>query len=443
MVKRKTNIKKILISLSMFLLTLTMLFATFAVSGIDKVHAEGETSYSNVLEDLGKDDTFNAADYPVIVNDASLSVISIAESVNQELFIYVYQPSGTYVASSINISTSVNEDLSYKNYDLELLNSSGVFFKYKVVNFQVSDDEIRYYDISSIFRPYNKFIDFEINVDNEVNEVAYKVGKCWCVGTVNGQAYYSLRDVETIEITDKFVGFIRYLNGYWLWQDACDAHFVAFSTDKPIDKLIQADVYYTAQIGSGSLATGSFHVDKTVESYVCLNADDVASNNQTGLFGATYTWNRIENASDFVADAENNPLTDDAKTEVENKEWVLRFVETDYSEYNGMYNPHYDATRISEVTILRLSFETNGEAFNLGVVDNKQTGSTDPVGETEANWPLFETIGMILKIIFWVVVTIVIIALIVIFWPIVSAILKGLWWLISWPFKKIKERSSK
>ena len=289
MVKRKNNIKKILISISLFLLTLLILFSTFAVSGIDKVHAAGETSYSNVLEDLEKDGSFNAVDYSVVVNDASLSIISIAESVNQELFVYVYQPGETFVASSINISTTVNKDLSYKNYDLHLLNSSGVFFKYKVVNFQVSDDEIRYYDISSIFRPFDKFIDFEINIDNEVDEVAYKVGKCWCVGTVNGQAYYSLRDVETIEITDKFVGFIRYLNGYWLWQDACDAHFVAFSTDKPINKLIQADVYFTAQIGSGSLATGSFHVDKTVESYVSLNADDVASNNQTGLFGATYT----------------------------------------------------------------------------------------------------------------------------------------------------------
>ena len=119
-----------------------------------------------------------------------------------------------------------------------------------------------------------------------------------------------------------------------------------------------------------------------------------------------------------------------------------------------MYNPHFDATRISEVTILRLSFETNGETFNLGVVDNKQTGSTNPVGETEANWPLFEIIGMILKIIFCVIIAILIIGLIVICWPVISVILKflmkcvawilkGIWWLISWPFKKIKERSSK
>ena len=32
---------------------------------------------------------------------------------------------------------------------------------------------------------------------------------------------------------------------------------------------------------------------------------------------------------------------------------------------------------VNNVTILRLKFETNGTVYNLGVVDNKQSGDTD------------------------------------------------------------------
>ena len=41
-------------------------------------------------------------------------------------------------------------------------------------------------------------------------------------------------DIETITITDKFVGFVRYKDGFKLYVGACDSHFVAFNTDKPI-----------------------------------------------------------------------------------------------------------------------------------------------------------------------------------------------------------------
>ena len=46
-------------------------------------------------------------------------------------------------------------------------------------------------------------------------------------------------DIETITITDKFVGFVRYKDGFKLYVGACDSHFVAFNTDKPIDKLLE------------------------------------------------------------------------------------------------------------------------------------------------------------------------------------------------------------
>ena len=38
---------------------------------------------------------------------------------------------------------------------------------------------------------------------------------------------------------------------------------------------------------------------------------------------------------------------------------------------------------MGDVTILRLKFETDGIIYNLGVIDNKQTGSTNPSNETD------------------------------------------------------------
>ena len=53
-----------------------------------------EITYTEVLTDLQKDSSFNADNYPTKADDYSLQIIQLAESVNKELFVYVYQPSG-------------------------------------------------------------------------------------------------------------------------------------------------------------------------------------------------------------------------------------------------------------------------------------------------------------------------------------------------------------
>ena len=109
--------------------------------------AESTVTYTNVLEDLQRDSSFSKENYPEKATDYSLQIIQLAESSNKELFVYVYQPSGQLkglVASSINISTTINDAVSYHNYKLELLNADGVFFKYKVSEFVVKDDAVRY-----------------------------------------------------------------------------------------------------------------------------------------------------------------------------------------------------------------------------------------------------------------------------------------------------------
>ncbi len=433
--KRRSD-KSILTAFLVVLLSFILMIASF-VAPVNLVFAD---DVSGVITDLSQDENFDASQYPIVEDDNSLSVVTLAETTNSELLVYVYQPSAKYEATSINISTAINDSLFYQNYSLELLDQEGALYKFKVLDFEVKQDALRYYDISSIFRAYDASIDKPPEGDNTISEVAFEVGKLWTASTVNGELTFSCLETETIEVTDKYVGFIRYLNGFWLYSDSCDSHFVAFSTDRPIDKLMEADLLYIAEIGSGSLATGRFTVDSTEEIYITLEASEVVSNEVSGLFGQKYTWNRIESAADFLA---KEDLTDEAKSNLQNKQWVLRFAETAYTEYNGLYNPHYDATRVSDVTILRLKFETEGQVFNLGVVDNKQSGDMNP--DNNQNWLID-----ILKTIFLVIGLILLVILLIVCWPIVVVvlkflvkavvwILKGLWWLITAPFSIFKK----
>lgn len=444
---RKNKSKFKIFDLAYFFMLILCLFSLLPMSSITNVYA-AETEYSNVLDDLQKDESFDIDNYPIIADNYSLQVMQIAESNEKELFVYVYQPS-SYIsdlrATSINISQGINENVKYVNYTLEYLSSFETIYKYKVNDLIVKNDALRYYDITSIFRKWSSVLDKETGNDNEVDEVAYNVSKLFTASTVNGEVSYTCVESETIEIINKYVGYVRYLNGFWLYYDSCDSHFVAFSTDYQIDKLMEADLTYIAEIGSGSPATGSWHVDNTETITKTIYADETVTSDMTGPFGHTYTWNRIESASEFI---ENEDLTEDAESNLQNMQWVLRFAETDYTEYNGMFNPHYDATRISEVTILRLKFETNGIVYNLGVVDNKQTG--DEVPENNQNtW-----FDVLMNWIIGIVVTIAIIAIIamlapsvlpLIFKGIVAVIkyiglgiwyiLKGIWWLIKKPFE--------
>ena len=135
MTRRKTN--GFLLAALAFLLAFCSLFT--ATQGIGVTYAE-ESGYSGVLDDLQKDGSFDESHYPAIADDYSLKLIQIAESVDGELFLYVYQPSGqakNLKASSINISTTINDEISYRNYKVRLLNSSGVFYKYIVQDFTV------------------------------------------------------------------------------------------------------------------------------------------------------------------------------------------------------------------------------------------------------------------------------------------------------------------
>ena len=415
------------------------------------VAAEENKTASGVLEDLSKDVSFNTENYPSNAKDYSLSVMQLAESTDKELFIYAYQPSGDKVrASSINISTTINDEISFFNYPLELLNFEGTLFKYKVTNFEVKKDPVRYYAISSIYRPFDAGIGDEKSGNNTINEVNYAVNKQYCFGEINGKPYVNCVDIETIVITDKFVGFVRYKDGFKLYVGACDSHFVAFNTDKPIDKLLEADVYYTSQSYSWLFAIGvgqneTFGEKK--DNYAYLKYTDKVEHTGDGFFAGTYKWDRIQTVDDFIngENRENvyhgavldvkvsSKLTDEALNELKGKKWVLRFIETAYSLSGGANgSTSTKSTLIGNVTILRLKFETDGITYNLGVIDNKQTGSTEPSNSTDIKVEPNATGKGILYLILFVL-------LLVILAPLLPYVLNAVIFIISLPIKLVSE----
>lgn len=458
--KIEKSIANFKIVLSIVLIVAILFLISFGPAKI--AYAADNVSGSDVLQDLHTDESFDESNYPSDYNDYSLKLIQIAETIEKELVVYVYQPSGIkkdYKATSINISTTINDEISYHNYKLSFLNSSGVFYKYRVDEFSVKDEPVRYYAISSIYRAFDDTVDEQASGGNQITEVDFEVERQYCFGTVNGNSYVNCVDLETIEVTSKFVGFVRYPNGFKFCVSSCDSHFVAFDTDKPIDKLLEADVYYTTQqyVWQSALGTGAqeYFKDKSDE-YAYLKYTDKVEHTGDGLFAGTYKWDRIQSVDAFVASVDfekevysgaiidvkiASKITDEAKQELQSKKWVLRFAETPYELSGGVSGTTTErSTIVGDVTILRLKFETDGVVYNLGVIDNKQSGSRDPINVTDTIVELSDTLKYILGIMGLILIAVAIVVLCVVVKPIgafLKFIFKVIWTIISAPFKFI------
>ena len=450
-------------SIAVFALLITLCTFFMSVQGVANVAfaASGaKTEYSDVLADLKKDSAFDVKNYPVVSTDYSIKIIQLAESVDKELFVYVYQPCGEkdMRASSINVSTTAYADITPSNYKLKYINSSGVFFKYMVEGITVSNAEARYYGVTSIFRPFNKaYGDKEAGNGNTVSEVPFSVSKEYRFSTINGNPVTATVDIETIEITDKFVGFVRYDDGYIFHQSACDSHFVAFDTDKPIDRLVEADVAWI-QREQRHQTDGDYWKPWMGEienkQRTLSENDDTVHYKGGGLFAATYEWDRIQSITDFIASVDLNSnvyhgalidvnvvskITEEGKQALKNKKWVLRFVDTSYDEQyheamiNGFKYWGYieSSTLVSDVTILRLKFVTDGVTYNLGVIDNKQTGSNKPINDTYIDAELNERgKGLLIAL-----AVILLIVLLCVLSPLLTTVLQFVFAVISAPFK--------
>lgn len=455
-----------------------LVLGLFAGQGFTPAFAD-TLSFSSVIQDLSSDKSFNFSDYPEKSDDYSINVIQIAESEQGNLFLYIYQPcqnSFPLVATQINMSLSETVD-GTKPYDLKQVSTWGVFAKYLIDGVKVSSTAIRYYNITSIYRVWDKAIDGEPDNGNIKKEKYFRVGKCYTAETVDGFVKYSCKNVDVIEIINPFVDFISYgqqsnwdyIFGVTKWTDI---HYIAFSTDKKIDTLKEADVTYTTQSYhfTGKNGEGYTYGEKSVPQYITLTGKE-----EIGIDGyEKYTWNSIYRAEDFIKTTE---LTGTAKTEVEKSEFVLVFLKTSFEEQEkwSMMQGHYketDGTKVSDVSILRLMFETDGITYNLGALMDNQEGDNiagnkpeyASIGFWAYIWQcivrffngtatLTEQIVAVIALFIGLLALPIVVVILSVFFPsfgvVVKTILKGiftgvmylfkgLWWIICLPLKGIK-----
>lgn len=468
-------------------LKITYIFAAFILAlmfilslmggGVGKAYAAAN-NYSGVLDDLSKDENFNVAEWFENENDYSIQVIQIAESTDGELFVYTYQPRQKpecLLATEINMSltdkmgieveedTELSDEDKPKPYGLTLISNDGVFCKYKVNNFTVHKDAVRYYNIASIYRDWIKGVDSETGNDNVINSVSFPVGKLFKAKTENNSVVYSSEYRQVIEIINPYSDYLRYNDGYH-WQfitggnwKYTDVHYIAFDTDLSIDTLMEADVSFYTQSYSGKVPHLSLRGKKTEHEPITVCGEQKGGNAADGWFSTKYEWKRIQRVEDFI----KTPYLRDTTIEnVKNLKWVLMFYETQATRESGNVqgNWHDNGVLVTDVTVLRLKFRSQGKVYNLGAVSDKVTGDDvpgnkpDSIGFWAYVWRcivrLFKgTATLMEKVVAIVAIFVLFLALPILltvlslifpaFGAVMKKILKGLWWLISLPFRGI------
>lgn len=419
-----------------FVLLLCLSLTGFCANGFVPLLADS-SKYTDPLADLQIDESFSIDDYPKVDTDYTLSLITIAESKESELFLYVYQPSAELGLTATCINMSIDNQ-SYRLYNLTFLNSNGVFYKYVVSGFIVSTDIIRYYNIASIYREFNsQFDSINNDLDNEdnfVTEVASPIGKLFTVTTVDGVYSITCAEEKVVTIIDKHVGFIRYANSSNVWKRACDSHYVAFSTDVDIDYLYEVDISYVTRDYTYERRISDIDGTYTYGDYNPLTdtlkyTEKIEIN--VGLWLPTYRWNRIEEASSFVKN--ETSLSQNMQNKIKEKDWVLRFYESSFSRTETSVTGVFEkGTNVSDVTILRLKFKTEGIVYNLGVVDSKQTGSIIPDGEHNDTAAVNSFLDSLWKILLIAGLLIILIVLFPIIAPLIGYLVKGIFYILKY-----------
>lgn len=445
-----------------------VLFFAFSLCSVLIVPAMAETDYSeiytDVMEDLEKDKNFDKNEYERDFSADSFKFITIGESDAKEVFVYLFQGYNASLLSpipAVSIRISTSEDLNNptpKDYTLTLLSHSDGFMKYKVNGLTVKNSKIRYYQIIQVERAFNSLIDnssgvIPMSATSTSGTVAYAVNQNWKAETQSdGTVLYSWTYFETITITDRFDGSILYPidRGFWLWDADTNvtSHFVAFSTDRKMDSIVDADItFYSVEYVRDLLLDRLIYLEETRTFHeLTLRDIDSVSYEEAGIFGRIYSWKRIQTVSEFL-EQEEKYLTTDAYNSIKEKSFVFRFCESEYTEFLEQIN----GSEVSEVTILRIKFICDGAVYNMGVVNNRVTpdlvpdGSHDEdnifdgLGDDASQWlkELWEKIEKFLSL----VLVVLLLGIIVCFCPWIFTLLwfviKIIFWVISLPFRLI------
>ena len=477
------TIKKVFNYILILLMIVLMLF--IGGSNVALVNADA-IAHTDVLEDLKKDSSFDVSNFPIMTydefvevnndsdssNDKELiNVLHIGESDEKELYVYTYQPIDTnysLTAKYLTMSIGENSD-DYNKYELKLVSTNSVFKKYKVLSYFVSNDVYRYYNISEIERPFDSLIDNKISDETITDYKTHAVGQTWCCYYLNDTIKYECETLQLLEITPTINDYIYYDNGFSFSdivgvKEKCRSYYIAFNVDNfDVTRIFDADLTYKYLEVKYNYAKNmvtkeeSYHYknvdnewvdtewndDNFLSKKVTLKETDKTSYQGDGLWAKEYKWNRIMKANDFVTRLEEQGGSWGATTKetLLNSQWVFAFSEYAYQSFStisgGTTTGGYEGTLVKEVDILRLHFASKQGTYNLGVVGDTTTSDNVAGGNNESidinldivsDW--FEKIMMLVGIL-------VLLVLLNTVAPIFTAIFKGLFFCVKWSIKGI------
>lgn len=441
---RRKRIISVVISLALvILLGGELLLSLFAVN----VSAAGFYKETGVIEDLKKDSTFNESDYPAIDDNYSLKVIQLTEGETGNIYIYVYQPSAnskTITASSVNISnTGTAVGLATKK--LTLVSKEGVFHKYKVEGLSRLNTFERKYFVVSILRPFSK--DLGDTTTNDVTvgvEKAYPVETIWTAttaldGSVKYDAAYS---EDTITFTSQLVDYIYYDQSTLFDVISIKSYYLAFSTNKPVDSILEATIEYSYNYTYEDVEMG-IDTHKTVEkARKTLTSEQIFEINNTNFFQEDYEYKRIHSVDAFLKCKEID-FSDDVKTALKKEQWVLRFLETSYT-YNA-YPWRLLDTDVTSVSAVSLKYKYKDKIFNVGVIADTVTDDDIEGGYVEEQEWWQKIMAVLMFIVFlifvWPLVSLLITILLLLLWDgvkfLIRFCIKGILWILTLPFRII------
>lgn len=180
-----------------------------------------------------------------------------------------------------------------------------------------------------------------------------------------------------------------------------------------------------------------------------------------GWWASKYTWNRISTIKEFIAneDIENIyelgilnvkeqvKLTDDSLQKIKGKKWVLRFTETEYVREQSDISSYGLQHVISNVSILRLKFETDGVVYNLGAIDNKQSPDLIPDNDYRYSVELADPFKWILYLLIIILILVILAPILPTIFNFICAVIKYLFkaiiWVLKLPFRIYDYISSK